>query len=209
MLKPRHGFATVPVDWPGATVVAIASGPSLTADDVNAVRGRARVIVVNNCYQLAPWADVLYAADYKWWRWHKGAPGFAGLKYTASPEATMWPDVQCLRVSGRSGLSLDPQSIRTGSNSGYQAINLAVHFGASRILLLGYDMQFGPLGQEHWHGKHPDRSRPLVNIFLPLFSTLVEPLREVGVEVINCSRATRLTCFPRATLQQALIEEAA
>ena len=62
----------VPRAWVDETAVCIASGPSLTQADVDYVRGKARVIVVNNGYLLAPWADVLYAADARWWMLAQG-----------------------------------------------------------------------------------------------------------------------------------------
>src|SRR5690606_3319410 len=55
-------------------VVCIASGPSLTADDCEAVKAwRAQeegrgVIVTNTTFRLCPWADVLYALDAAWWK---------------------------------------------------------------------------------------------------------------------------------------------
>jgi hypothetical protein len=52
--------------WAGETAVLVASGPSLCPSDVDRVRGRARVIAVNDGYRLAPWADVLYACDRRW-----------------------------------------------------------------------------------------------------------------------------------------------
>jgi hypothetical protein len=36
----------------------------------------------------------------------------------------------------------------------------------------------------------------------------VDPLKAEGIEVINCSRRTALTCFPRKSLQDALGEKA-
>ena len=36
------------------------------------------------------------------------------------------------------------------------------------------------------------------------FPTLVAPLRAAGVEVVNCSRSTRLDCFPRGTIEEVL-----
>lgn len=192
-------IATVPRLWPGETVVCVGTGPSLTQADVDACRGRARVIVVNDAYRLAPWADLLYAADDKWWAWHKGAPGFAGLKYTIAPCRHAWPGLQVLRNSGQHGLESNPSGLRTGYNSGYQAINLAVHLGASRVLLLGYDM-----AGDHYFGSHPDRTRPPFAPCLKAFATLPDPLRAAGVEVVNCSRHTALTCFPRQPLREVL-----
>jgi len=175
----------------------------VTPADVDACRGRARMIVVNNAYHLAPWADVLYAADEKWWRWQKGATGFAGLKYTIDPQRSPWPGLQVLRNTGAHGLERQPTGLRTGFNSGYQAINLAVHLGAARIVLLGYDM-----AGDHYFGSHPDKTRPPFPVCLKAFGTLVGPLVDAGVVVINASRQTRLSAFPCAPLD-ALLEVAA
>ncbi len=206
--------ATVPRLWSGETAVCIASGPSLTQADVDYVRGKARVIAINASYTLATWADVLYAADAKVFRWYwKTGPkgferspikSFQGLKYSLSKGPDIDKSVIVLRKGMESGLSLNPAVLHTGKNSGYQAINLAVLFGASRILLLGYDMQPGPKGQEHWHVDHPNLSRSTYAVFLSHFPSLVEPLKAAGVEVINCTRRTALTCFPHMSLEQAL-----
>ena len=190
---------TVPALWPGSTIVCLGTGPSLTAADVAAVQGKARVIAINDAYTLAPWADVLYACDAKWWTWHKGAPTFQGRKYALTARAALWPGVQLLKDTGMTGLERQPHGLKTGKSSGYQAINLAVHLGAARVVLLGYDMQ----GQ-HYFGAHPDKSAPPFALCLSHFASLVEPLRAAGVEVINCSRRTALTVFPRRQLEAVL-----
>lgn len=199
-------FATVPTLWPGSTVVCLGTGPSLTEADVNACRDRVKVIAINDAFRLAPWADVLYACDHKWWNWHwhKGAKDFAGLKYAlTAPAAIGRPGVQVLRNLGVDGVSMDPTGLRNGRNSGYQAINLAVLLGATRVLLLGYDMQ-ADKARDHFFGRHPDHTKPPFAVCLPRFATLVKPLRALGVEVINCSRKTALTAFPRRPLEEVL-----
>ncbi len=202
---------TVPRLCPGGTVVCFAGGPSLTRADVDYCRdhgaqhGPFAAIAVNNAFQLAPWADVLYAADRKWWHWFKGAPDFRGLKFALEPGAERWSGVTVLKNTGYDGLELDPGGLRTGGNSGYQAINLAIHLGAARILLLGYDLTLGPKGETHWHGPHPDggvRFNP--ERWVPNFETLLAPLKALGVKVINCSRRTMLTCFPQQPIHEAL-----
>lgn len=192
--------ARVPRLWPGGTVACLGTGPSLVAADIELLRGRVEgVIAINDAYRLAPWADVLYACDAKWWYWHKGMPEFQGLKFSVDPVARHYPGVTILRKTGDAGLELDPTAVRTGRNSGYQAINLAVHLGATRVLLLGYDMK-----GDHFFGHHPDNSKPPFAICLQRFATLVEPLKAAGVTVINCSRSTALTCFPHRSLEDAL-----
>lgn len=195
-------------DWHGETVVCLGAGPSLTAEDVERVRGRARVIAVNLSIRLAPWADALYACDQQWWRWYPEARSFPGLKYGVTVTAKHAPGVYALKVTGTDGLELQHGSIRTGRNSGYQALNLAVQTGAKRILLLGYDMQRGPKGQTHWHPEHPiKRSSPYPS-FVKAFATLPKPLKALGVDVINCSRRTALTMFPQMSIEDALAREA-
>lgn len=190
--------------WPGSTIVCIASGPSLTAEDCAFVRGRARVIAINTSYQRAPWADVLYASDAKWWQEHRGAPDFTGLKYAFDSDAAKWPGVQVLQNRGAEGLELSPDGLRHGNNSGYQALGLAFHLGARRIVLLGYDMQVGPSGQRNWHAPHAIMMDSNYEKFRRRFETIVEPLKQAGVTVINCTRRTALTCFPCQPIETAI-----
>jgi hypothetical protein len=215
-------YSTVPRLWPGGTVVCIASGPSLTTEDVNYCRGRASgVIVVNDNYRLAPWADALIASDLRWWHWHHGAKSFKGLRYATSRHVATaadkhgWREIHILRNAGRDGLELQPDGLRHGMNTGYRAVNLAVHFGAARILLLGYDMQrpehdadgsvlTEKQRKEHWFGEHPNRSRSEYKVFRKSFDTMVQPLKAIGVEVINCTPHSALECFPKQPLQEAL-----
>lgn len=201
----------VPRLWGGEIVVIAASGPSQRASALEHVKGKARLIVVNRTYELAPWADLLYACDFQWWDQNPEAAAFAGLKVTATArglERRPWLQrVPYETGNGSShavpGLSLDPMRIHTGGNGGYQALNLAVLLGASRVLLTGYDMGAGKA--LHWHADHP---KPLSNppkssfpLWRKHFETTLPDLRRAGVEVVNCSVETALTCFPRARLE--------
>ena len=200
----------VPKMWPGQTVVCIASGPSLTREDCDFVRGKARVIVVNTSYQLAPWADVLYACDARWWKWNRGAKDFHGMTFAMERRAAQYrKDIRLVKVGKPEGLSDDPLYLNTGKNSGYQALNLAYLAGASRILLLGYDLQRGPKGEMHWHKEHPMRTPHLYPEFRRRFETLVEPLQQRGVEVVNVTRNSALECFPKMSLEMAFAMERA
>lgn len=201
-------YATVPKLWPNGLIVCIASGPSLTVDDVEYCRGKVdAAIVVNNSYQIAPWADCLIASDLKWWRWHEGAKSFKGLKYATSKHVN-WSGVQILRNTGDHGLEMKPNGLRHGLNSGYRAINLAVHFGAKTIVLLGYDMQVGPNRKEHWHPDHPVKSQSPYKLFIKRFRTLVEPLAQLGIEIVNCTPGSALDAFPKMPLREVLPERA-
>jgi hypothetical protein len=201
----RH-YAAVPRLWPDSTVICLGSGPSLLQSDIDSCRDRAKVICVNDTIRLCSWADALYCCDGRWVDHYKGVPTFTGLKYSLTTQPGKWPGWQILRESGTFGLETEDRgAIRSGRNSGYQAINVAVHLGATRILLLGYDMQ-RTKGHEHFFGAHPvgvNQPSPYP-LFVQAFASLVKPLADHGIEVINCSRHTALTSFSRHALCDAL-----
>ncbi len=194
---------TAPRLWPESTIVCLASGPSLTQADVDFCRGKARVIAIKDTIRLAPWADVLYACDAKWWRHHAKTLTFTGPRYALESAASTWATV--LQQTGDYGLETAPTGLRTGRNSGYQAINLAVHLGAKLIALLGYDMQMKGPREYFFAGDHPypHRRSPFAD-FLRLFDTIVAPLQALGVRVVNCTRTTALKAFPCQTLEGVL-----
>jgi len=95
--------------------------------------------------------------------------------------------------------------IHSGLNSGYQAIGLAYALGADRIILIGYDMQHTG-GARHWHGDHPDglKNAQGVEKWVKHFESLAVDLEGEGIEVVNCTIETALTCFQRADLRDVL-----
>lgn len=98
--------------------------------------------------------------------------------------------------------------IHFGGNSGYQAINLAFLFGATRIILLGFDMKKD--GEKvHFFGNHPYHKRKnegpnegTMRRWVHNFASLAADLKQEGVEVINATRSTALDCFPKQALEQ-------
>lgn len=176
-------------------------------EDADYVRGKARTIVINSTYRLAPWADLLYACDAKWWDWNPtAATEFTGMKFAMDQRSARHQGVQIIQNGGVSGLSKIPTHLRNGHNSGYQVLNLAFLMGVSRIVLLGYDMQPGPNGETHWHGDHksPTPLSIVVPRWLKHFETVAKELAAAGVNVINCTRETALTCFERQPLEAVL-----
>jgi hypothetical protein len=194
------------------TAVCVASGPSLAPEDcalVEAARaaGSVNVVVVNDCWRLLPRADCLYAADRKWWDTYIAAvrAGSSSELWTTSRDGAAKHGLRYIETAdGCQPLPLDRPVISKGSNSGFQAIMLARHFGASRIILLGYDMQRTG-GKAHWFGNHP---RPLTQgnptNWIARFNDGAPALAAEGTEVINASRPTALSCFPRVPLVLAL-----
>lgn len=96
-------------------------------------------------------------------------------------------------------VDIDPHRV-----SGVGAIKLAIHYGAKRVVLLGYDCQYTG-GKKHWHGNHPAGLGNAVSIqHWPMrFAQFVNKMSK-DVTVINASRQTALQCFERMDLEQAL-----
>lgn len=198
------------IRWDDATVVILASGPSLTEAQCAAVKawrdaGEARrVIAINTTFRRAPWADVLYACDAQWWiAFRKEVDmAFAGERWTQDELAVVYGVRRIASVRGK-GLSRTPGVIHQGGNSGYQAINLAWQAGAARILLLGFDMQ-----GTHWHGRYgnglANTAAHLFEQWLVEFKPLAADLKTEGIDVVNCTPGGRLECFPRAALSEEL-----
>lgn len=191
---------TVPRLWEGKTVAVLASGPSMSQAVADQVRAAgAPAIAINNTYLLAPWADMLYAADAAWWAAHPAAADFDGLRVTVQ-------DVRGtlkLRCSGPDGFDPHPGAVRSGGHSGHQAVHIAMHAGASRIILCGFDMR-----GSHWHGEHPF---PLRNADAGAYGRWVDQFAELrnsaislGIEIVNATPGSALTCFPAMSLEQAL-----
>jgi hypothetical protein len=100
------------------------------------------------------------------------------------------------------GITRTPNSVREGGNSGFQAVGLALLFGASRITLLGFDMQHTH-GRGHWHADH-ERNNPTRIAFGNWRKNFDELSRMTDVPIINATRHTALRCFPRMSLHESL-----
>jgi len=191
--------------WVGQTVAVLASGPSMSPQVAEAVGAcGVQSIVVNSTFRLMPNASCLYAADEEWWSTNPDSLAFAGLKVSVGRVK----GVLQLRNSGTVGFDKDPGALRTGGNSGYQAVHLAAHTGASKILLCGFDM-----GGQHWHPEHqsPLRTTPQERypVWIDRFNQLGAALKGLGIEVINCTPGSRITAFPMGNLLEHLEMERA
>jgi hypothetical protein len=164
---------------------------------------------VNDAYRLLPSADVIYFADAKWWEWHKHRPAY---RYHPAERCTIYStgnmvsdsNVHMLRNAGQSGISTNAGELCTGQNSGYQAVNLAVLAGASRIVLVGYDAQPAADGRKHFFGDHPDKTAAPYPQMLVHFRAAAPLIKALGVEVLNASPDSAIDCFRRVPLADAI-----
>lgn len=191
----------IPRLWNGETATVLATGPSLTVAQCRAAQRVGYTIAVNDAGLLFPEADMLYACDKRWWDWNKGAPEFPGARVThdaAAAELYGLIEVHCKNSS--KGFSTDPAHTTCGGSSAYQAANLALLLGASRILLLGVDNKPGADGRTHYFGEHPDGSGAKAwGIYETSWRRAAENLPD-DVELINCTPGSALDCLPRADI---------
>lgn len=150
---------------------------------------------------------MVYACDRQYWN------AYAARIAKLCPDAEPWTiNAQAAKVHGlnaighekRVGVSARPNTVSEGGNSGFQAVGLALLFGAARVVLLGYDMQ--ATGRRlHWHADHQDKlANPVPAKFKDWQRNFAVLASETDVPVVNCSRETGLACFPRAPLKEVL-----
>lgn len=180
-------------DWADRTVVCIASGPSLTKEDCDRVRASGHpVVVTNTTFRMAPWADIVFGMDLAWWREHHREieAVCSGRKMSTSHAAKAY-----------GAESLFPCTWKPNAlNSGAAAIQIGLVSGAAKVVLLGYDCQHTN-GKKHWHPDHPNGlgNTGSIKRWPKHFKHI-----DAGGKVVNASRETALTCFPRVELEAAL-----
>jgi hypothetical protein len=209
---PRH---VCPSDWPGSTVFLVASGPSTVIEDLKLLEG-AKIIGVAHGYRALQkarmWFDVLVVGGRAFYHHNRLSEIPCGLIVAAQDYASWhWltqrdQRLVCMDRAGRYGLT-DRRDALAGSESSVMlAINYAVHRGARRVVLLGCDGQPGPDGRRRIGVPQLDtgdaRSRYMVQE--RAMQTQIEPLRELGIEIVNCSPGTALTIYPTADLVDVL-----
>lgn len=225
------GKAIEPI-YKGETAVLVATGPSLTDEQLNLVKeqhdkGNIRVMTLNNVYERVPYTDVHLSCDAPWWRWYY--PRREDLRALACPKFTWWPDLaekfnlDYIFATEKPGLSRDPKIVHINHGSSPMCINLAMHYGFKRLLLLGHDMKFAPdynpqkkdpgstprhyFGEypgplQHWPSVKVGRFEPgVIDGLIEAYDAMIPDLKDAGMEVINVTPGSALTSFPMSTLE--------
>ena len=215
-----EGFWEVPEVWLGETVYIVGGGPSIMDTDLTPIHDKP-VIGVNNAFELGDWVDVIFFGDKGWWSHH----GEKALTHHAmvvtnipSMDFVAAEGIKLLGRTNRLGIHWKTRKqVCWNKNGGACAINLALHFGASRIVLLGFDMKASPHGKNgghNWHDFHSNYKKPRKDIydvrFIPVFDFIKEDLekmqRETGrrIEVLNATPGSALKAFPMVKLEETL-----
>lgn len=201
-------------DWRGQAVAIVASGPSTKKAEVAALKGRLPVLAIKKNVEIAPFAEVVYGCDFPWWRSVHGLPDFKGLKLAYDTRAHDHYGI------GKVEIDLDKDADRadrihmdrvglvgSGKNSGFQALNLAVQWGADRVLLIGFDCQ--DRSGVHWYGRNTayQMNNPGADNFrrwIRAFNAAATDLQALEVEAVNASPISDLKCFKRQGVEATL-----
>lgn len=218
-MERKSKFWHPPKLWPGRTVYIIGGGPSIKELDLTPLH-KERVIGCNDAYSLGSWVDVCYFGDYGWIEihnkeWikrpdgteHPGLFVFPGLKVTCAPSIKTINDKSILRLERRpAGICLLPGKIAWNTNTGFSAINLAIIFGAKKIVLVGFDMKLED-GESNWH--HNLKDSPNAILFKKFKSGSIRMMKELAekcpdVEIINANPDSALNCFPKMKFEECI-----
>jgi hypothetical protein len=213
MLPACPGAKTMPIPriFDHQPVVIVAGGPSLKGFDFDRLEGF-NVIAINRSLEFLPTATVLWWSDAWFWRHYREKI----ILHKAQWKATCLTEYRQMdsipetvtqyRFTGLTGFDPDIGCLRHGNNSAYAAMHLAVHLGASRIILLGVDMKYGDHGESHFHSGHGimHKEKTLTHLMLPYFPTLAQPLADRSIHVFNASPNSALTVWPRGTIEEGL-----
>lgn len=187
-------------EFDGQTVAIIGSGPSLATFDMGALDGRRFIVVNSGCRRLRQVAtdkDILYFTDNAW---NENRPELAAdwpgpvVCANRNAKARLRDAVRYIDVTeltARMGTLPDA----TQASSGHIATSLAAVMGARKIVLMGFECR-AVGGQTHGHTDYTQTDEFIfVQRFLPGWQDLSRALDRMGVDVVNCTPESALTCF--------------
>lgn len=195
---------SVPREWVGERCFVLCGGESLKAQRHLVPHLKGRILAVKHGVLLRPDADVLFFAGE---RPAEIAPPllkvFTGqyIVVRGRGHQVFPPSAKRVwRTVTHEALSADPTMV-AGYDAGTSAINLAALFGATEIVVLGYDM----LGGRWFTGEVPHYlPNPPESDFQRHMSTLpliAKDAARKGIRIVNCSPISRVTCFERQPLE--------
>lgn len=191
---------SVPREWPGERFFVLCSGESIGPQRKHIAQLRGRFIAVKHGLLTRPDADVLFLSGERTAEIAKPLlPKFSGRHVVVRGRSDpALPDtVKRVTRSKEHTKLCDLPTHVSGLDSGTSAINLAYHFGATEIVLLGYDMTGG-----HFCA-HPLQFPPHEHFrrhMAPL-EGLAADAKAKGIRIVNCSPISRVTAFERQPLE--------
>lgn len=210
IVRPDFGRVCPPM-WDDRPTVIVGTGESLKGFDFASLgRSRYRVLAVKQAHRDLPFADACFGLDVAWPRWARAELIEVARRcelYIAQPdqEALAPPipgAIYLRRLRAGDRFTKDPGAVEGMGNSGFGALNLALHKGARRIALLGFDYRGEHYDPAGYRGRAND-TRYLA-AWGDSYSRVSGYLAGLGVTVLNGSRASSIYAFPRMEPAEAL-----
>lgn len=203
---PKGGHWSVPREWIGERCFILCGGSTLKAQRHLVPQLQGRIIAVKQSVLLRPDADVMFVSGKDDPAVCKNLfPKFKGQYLIArSAYVGMPPYTKTLcRTKQAYRLSHDSTHL-AGLDGGTSAINLAYLFGATEIVMLGYDMRGGRWfnGELPHHLPFPPQEH--FDRHLDAIKGIAKDLTEAGVKVWNCSPKSKVRDFEAAPLERFL-----
>jgi len=204
------------------SALIICTGPSLTPEVIEQInKSKLKKFGVNNTYKVID-LDVFCACNdfYYDHYWEKGLKDCKadmwtnsrrcaeqyGINYIFTPEDNSIP-----------GLSTDPSYVHRHHGSGPMMINIAYHYGIKRMLLVGWDMRYpGKVdrfnytekrhfyGDDELSGQHFPQTGDNGEFTGLIRETCSIKPEDYGIEIINCTPGSAMTCFKSAKIEDFL-----
>jgi len=202
--------------WEGRRCFILGGGPSLKDFDFGLIKDEL-TIGINLSFLRFP-TCINYSMDARFFDyvvyWSRSESGdkdiyeawsrYKGFKVFLSPVAKFKipDDVYIVDRITKKCISTDlDKGIYGGNNSGFGAIAL----GRKQIALLGYDLKVSD-NRTHWHkGYHYQNALDLskkLDSFKRCFEEFADPIKELGIEVVNLNPDSGLECFPKMTIDE-------
>lgn len=220
----------IPKKYNGESVVIIATGPSITQEQIDLVaQSDCRIITVNNSYQLIE-PDIQIACNDNWWDYYyrndERLRKLKADKWTRYKKQAINYNINYIDSIVKDGLSTDPSVVHINHGSGPMAINFATLYGFKKIILIGHDMKFAKdyngakrqpgSSPRHYFGEYPKqmqhfpRSKQSVDSngvivgLITAYSKMIPDLDKLNIDIVNCTPGTELKCFRMNDLSKEL-----
>ena len=176
------------------------------------------VIGVNMAFMIGDWIDVLFWGDKKWYLNNRHLVAkFKGLKTTCHPyfntEKYKNEGVRHLAKDNQKskGISSSPGKVSWNGNSGAAAISIAANMGATKIILVGFDMTLSEKERQHWHSEYGTaqvKNRSPKNLpfnrHLIGFLPIAKDARQRKITIINASPDSAIVELPKMSVKDVL-----
>lgn len=223
MATPHPGdiFVNPGTPWLGKTVFCLGSGDSLRRLRLNEWvgivslqrSGAAVVFAINSSVKMARLngcePDALFFTDTNWFEVNEAlVRAFPGRLFTVCKIArAAYNRLERISNELTAPFAVGKTPMRDGRTSGHRAVSIAVMCGASRVILLGYDMRIDPVsGRSHCHDDYswPGMAGMFADEFIPGFDGWYKDALAVGCEIVNATDGTALIEFPMIALSSVL-----